>query len=171
MTQTFTKDEAMQMALDALKGLFGVPEQFTGKGGGGVAVWRLGGPEQPRQAIAAIESALAQEEQEPVAWIKPVNRVAEESSVRTEFVRGPKQPPIGTWVPVYASPPQRKQEDDNERDAKRYRWLRNEVDTDLPVAQVVWKRNNIRDSSDWVNMVDAKDVDSSIDAAMKERDK
>jgi hypothetical protein len=56
-----TKDEALKLALDALEGLFGTAEQFEG---GGVAVWRLGGSHQPKQAIAAIKEALAQPEQE-----------------------------------------------------------------------------------------------------------
>ena len=56
-----TKDEALKLALEALEGLFGTAEQFEG---GGVAVWRLGGSHQPKQAIAAIKKALAQPEQE-----------------------------------------------------------------------------------------------------------
>ena len=51
--------EVMRMALEALEGLFGVPEQFTGKGAGGVAVWTLGGSYQPKQAITAIKKCLA----------------------------------------------------------------------------------------------------------------
>ena len=71
-----TKDEVMKLALEALEGLFGTAEQFEG---GGVAVWRLGGSAQPKQAIAALrlaidvqnmapESTYKQQTQEPVAW-------------------------------------------------------------------------------------------------------
>jgi hypothetical protein len=75
-----TDKEALKLALDALEGLFGTAEQFEG---GGVAVWRLGGSYQPKQAIAALrlaidvqnmasestyKEALAQPEQEPVAF-------------------------------------------------------------------------------------------------------
>ena len=50
--------EAARLALDALEGLFGVPLEHTGVGGGGVAVWRLGGSDQPRKAITALKAAL-----------------------------------------------------------------------------------------------------------------
>jgi hypothetical protein len=71
--------EALKLALEALEGLFGTAEQFEG---GGVAVWRLGGSYQPKQAIAALrlaidvqnmasestyKEALAQPEQEPAS--------------------------------------------------------------------------------------------------------
>ena len=46
-----------KMALDALESLFGVPAEFTGVGGGGVAVWRLGGSDKPRKAITALRQA------------------------------------------------------------------------------------------------------------------
>ena len=49
---------AAQAGLDALKGLFGVPQEYTGVGGGGVAVWRLGGSDSPRQAITQLQAAL-----------------------------------------------------------------------------------------------------------------
>lgn len=62
-------------------------------------------------AIAALKAALAQQDepvQEPVAWMRPDNRVAEESYSRTQFSRGRDKPPIGTWTPLYPAPPQRK---------------------------------------------------------------
>lgn len=52
--------EVLQQALEALEGLFGTTEQFEG---GSVAVWRLGGSAQPKQAITAIREALAQPRQ------------------------------------------------------------------------------------------------------------
>jgi hypothetical protein len=52
----------MQQALEALKGLFGTPENWEG---GGVAVWRLGGSGAPRRAIIALEATLMQPVQEP----------------------------------------------------------------------------------------------------------
>lgn len=52
-------DEALlRQALEALEGLFGVPDQWTGAGAGGVAVWRIGGPEPVRVVIAAIKERL-----------------------------------------------------------------------------------------------------------------
>jgi len=50
--------EAARLALTALNGLFGVPNEHTGVGGGGVAVWRLGGSDAPRQAIDALKNVL-----------------------------------------------------------------------------------------------------------------
>jgi len=61
--------EAMKQALEALECLFGIPEQFTGKGGGDVAVWTLGGSYRAQQAIPVLRQAIEQaEKQEPVAW-------------------------------------------------------------------------------------------------------
>ena len=54
--------QAAQQALDALEGLFGLPNQWES---GGVAVWRLGGSDAPRQAITALRTALEQQA-EPV---------------------------------------------------------------------------------------------------------
>jgi hypothetical protein len=62
-----TKDEALKLALEALKGLFGTPENWES---GGVAVWRLGGSGAPRKAISALEATLEQPVQEPVAYDK-----------------------------------------------------------------------------------------------------
>jgi hypothetical protein len=56
---------------------------------------------------AAMEQKREQPEQEPVAWMRPDNRVAEESTARTQFSRGAVKPPIGTWVPLYTHPPRR----------------------------------------------------------------
>lgn len=54
-------------------------------------------------------------------------------------------------------------------DAERYRWLRGEVQgPHIPMAQVVWKRNNVRDCTDWTNLSDAKTLDEHIDATRKE---
>ena len=57
-------------------------------------------------AAAALRAALAQQDepvQEPVAWMRHDNRVAEESYSRTQFSRGRDKPPIGTWTPLYTS--------------------------------------------------------------------
>jgi hypothetical protein len=52
-------------------------------------------------------------------------------------------------------------------DAERYRWLRGEVQgPHTPLAQVVWKRNNIRESGDWTNLSDGQALDEAIDAAL-----
>ena len=50
--------QAAQQALVALEGLFGLPNQWES---GGVAVWRLGGSDAPRQAITALRTALEQQ--------------------------------------------------------------------------------------------------------------
>ena len=89
-----TKDEVMKLALEALEGLFGTAEQFDG---GGVAVWRLGGSAQPKQAITAIKEALAQPEQEPVAWRYRGNLHEFDPS---DWAEGPV-------TPLFTAPPQR----------------------------------------------------------------
>jgi hypothetical protein len=107
-----TKDEALKLALEALEGLFGTAEQFEG---GGVAVWRLGGSAQPKQAIAALrlaidaqnmasESTYKQQTQEPVAWmnpswIDPDTRGWQSDSFESTSIEG--------WIPIYNTPPQR----------------------------------------------------------------
>ena len=58
--------QAAQQALEALEGLFGLPNQWES---GGVAVWRLGGSDAPRQAITALRTALEQQ-------AEPVNQVS-----------------------------------------------------------------------------------------------
>lgn len=53
-------------------------------------------------------------------------------------------------------------------DARRYRWLRNEVRSHRPMASVVWKRGFNRDSSEWSNTFSADSLDQHIDAALAE---
>ena len=60
--------EALKLALEALENLFGIPDKWTGDGAGDVAVWRLGGSYRAQQAITALKEALAQPEQELVAF-------------------------------------------------------------------------------------------------------
>ena len=98
-----TKDEVMKLALEALEGLFGTAEQFEG---GGVAVWRLGGSAQPKQAIAALrlaidvqnmasESTYKQQKQEPVAWHYPGGKP---DQCTTDKAYAEKEP---AWTPMY----------------------------------------------------------------------
>lgn len=74
----------LQQALDALEGLFGVPDHMMG-GGGGVAVWRLGGSAPVRDAIEALKAELAKPEPEPVAYL--AWRDANHVGMKTAFVR------------------------------------------------------------------------------------
>lgn len=53
--------------------------------------------------IDNMTSDLTRRQAEPVAWMRPDNRVAEESYSRTQFIRGADKPPIGTWVPLYTA--------------------------------------------------------------------
>ena len=50
----------LRQALEALESLFGIPAQHTGVGGGGVAVWRLGGSAAPTAAITALRERLGE---------------------------------------------------------------------------------------------------------------
>ncbi len=51
------------------------------------------------------------------------------------------------------------------KDAERYRWLRKEHERVDPICRLSWKRNNERNSGEWVNTAQ---LDAAIDAAMKE---
>jgi hypothetical protein len=56
-------------------------------------------------------------------------------------------------------------------DATRYRFLRGEHHDIAPLCQVVWKQSGKRESSEWVNVVDADDLDTLIDGAIAARAK
>ena len=94
--------EAMKQALEALECLFGMPEHLTGKGGGDVSVWRLGGSYRAQQAIPSLRQAIAEaEKQEPVAWwIPKAEQFCLPSSDGT-------RPFAKAWEPLYTTPPQR----------------------------------------------------------------
>jgi len=54
-----------------------------------------------------------------------------------------------------------------EADARRYRWLRGEVQgPHIPLAQVVWKLHGDRNSGQWTNLSDGASLDAHIDAAI-----
>jgi hypothetical protein len=99
--------EAMKQALEALECLFGIPEQFTGKGGGDVAVWTLGGSYRAQQAIPVLRQAIEQaEKQEPVVWMyqdKSTHEVRFQKHMRSFVDHG------ATYeTPLYTTPqPQR----------------------------------------------------------------
>lgn len=58
-----------------------------------------------RQAVdAAIKYLRAQADAQPVAWLRPENRVEEECTARTRISIGKMCPPIGTWQPLYTRP-------------------------------------------------------------------
>ena len=84
--------QAAQQALEALEGLFGLPNQWES---GGVAVWRLGGSSEPRKAITALKAALEQQA-EPVqerithiTWdergVRTVNGIPDDAPRRKEL--------------------------------------------------------------------------------------
>ena len=77
-----TKDEALKLALEALE---------------------TKGEHHPRvyQAITAIKEALAQPEQEPVAWMND----STPSGIFARHMEGAKN--FGCTIPLYTTPPQR----------------------------------------------------------------
>jgi hypothetical protein len=96
------KDEALKQALEALEGLFGLPDKFTG-GGGDVAVWRLGGSYRAQEAIASLRQAIAElESQEPVAWRWETHNGYAYSEQHYEGENG---------QPLYTHPPQRTEQE------------------------------------------------------------
>jgi hypothetical protein len=115
-----------------------------------------------RDAITALDAALAEPDAkpEPVAWMY-VNLEGECEQI--EY--GTPSIDDDSITLLYAAPPE--PEPAFQVDAERYRWLRGEVQgPHTPLAQVVWKRNNIRESGDWTNLSDGQALDEAIDAAI-----
>ena len=83
-----TDKEAMQMALDALDCIYS-PLHVR-------EINKVG------EAMAALRAALAQGEQEPVAW---KYETPDYVSLQWELTRGDWRD--GTWTPLYTAPPQR----------------------------------------------------------------
>lgn len=52
----------------------------------------------------AIDYLRACADVQPVAWLRPENRVEEECTARTRISIGERCPPIGTWRPLYTHP-------------------------------------------------------------------
>ena len=75
--------QAAQQALEALEGLFGLPNQWES---GGVAVWRLGGSDAPRQAITALLAVLEQQAEPPPEWLLIKNILDEYGLQAIDFV-------------------------------------------------------------------------------------
>ena len=84
-----TKDEALKLALEALEEACELI--------GPAWAWR---DEKGRPAITAIKEALAQPEQEPLAWI---------STGPASMIHWTADKPAygDDWVPLYTTPPQR----------------------------------------------------------------
>ena len=78
-----TKDEALKLALEALEGADMIDCDM-------------------RDAITAIKEALAQPEQEPVAWMND----STPSGIFARHMEGAKN--FGCTIPLYKTPPQRK---------------------------------------------------------------
>jgi len=77
-----TKDEALKMALDALETLHSHRTDIA-------------------SAITALKEALAQPEQEPVAWMND----STPSGIFARHMEGAKN--FGCTIPLYTAPPQR----------------------------------------------------------------
>jgi hypothetical protein len=85
-----TKDEALKMALETLENL-----------------WRR--DFDSGKTITAIKAALAQPEQEPVAYMYPADLKRFETSecFADAFSISVGSPTLGTTIPLYTSPPKR----------------------------------------------------------------
>jgi hypothetical protein len=62
--------------------------------------------EQTNEAITAIKEALAQPEQEPVAWTLTEELTKRETTTRAHLWF--TNPQNSSWTPLYTTPPQRK---------------------------------------------------------------
>ena len=62
-------------------------------------------PYRDSSAVYSVAAYLrAQADAQPVAWLRPENRVEEECTARTRISIGERCPPIGTWRPLYTHP-------------------------------------------------------------------
>jgi hypothetical protein len=106
-----TKDETLRLALEALENLFGIPDKWTGEGGGDVAVWRLGGSYRAQEAMTAIKSALeAKDEPVPVAIVEVFGK-----DWRLDYMALPVgKHKLYAQQYLYTTPPQRKPLTDEE---------------------------------------------------------
>jgi len=86
MKTIMTKDEALKIALEALEN----------------AEYSDYGNKELNEAITAIKEALAQPEQEPVAWMND----STPSGIFARHREGAKN--FGCTIPLYTAPPQRK---------------------------------------------------------------
>lgn len=94
-----TKDEALKLALEALEGVLDdAPKVLDASIAGG-----LYEVVQCRDAITALKAALAQPEQEPVAWVVY-------SSAENDIVWADKGKRLKQNTPLYTTPPQRKED-------------------------------------------------------------
>lgn len=104
------------------------------------------------EKLHAIADSM--EKAEPVAFVD-----ANYGIMRT---RSGIELPVGAKLFTYPHPA------DDARDAQRYRWLRSEqnIHEQPPMASVVWKMDNNRNSNQWLNVTDEPALDSLIDAAI-----
>ena len=130
--------EAMKQALEALECLFGIPEQFTGKGGGDVAVWTLGGSYRAQQAIPVLRQAIEQaEKQEPVGHADlEINNIYLFNDQEQRVIPEGRQP-------LYTHPPKRE-----------WRWLTDE-EIALVCAECAASAHNWNDIS-FARAIEAK---------------
>ena len=101
-----TKDEALKLALEALNS--GVDAQV------GRVVWTEYDSCLIVEAITAIKEALAQPEQEPVAWLLYKNNHKESFWLDKGDAYALELTPEHRWEPLYTTPPQRKPLTDEE---------------------------------------------------------
>ena len=101
-----TKDEALKLALEALEGVLDdAPKVLDASITGG-----LYEVVQCRDAITAIKEALAQPEQEPVAWMfqhEETGRIMFVDAQQIEWGFEKGNPRLKKISPVYTTPPQR----------------------------------------------------------------
>ena len=111
--ETMTKDEALKLALEALTNAYWPTESD---------LMPAHNTKECADAITAIKEALAESEQEPLAWIStgPASMIHWTSD----------KPAYGDdWVPLYTAPPQRT-------------WVGDLEDIDI---NITWNENSMRD--------------------------
>jgi hypothetical protein len=90
-----TKDEALKLAMEALKNAYWPTESD---------LMPAHNTKECAEAITAIREALAQPEQEPVAWMSPSWIDPDTRGWQSDSF---ESIPIEGWLPIYITPPQR----------------------------------------------------------------
>jgi len=103
-------------------------------------------PYRDSSAVYSVAAYLrAQADAQPVAWLRPENRVEEECTARTRISIGERCPPIGTWRPLYTRPapsaPQAepKREPLSDEPPRGFvRWVRNNMPPNTVISNPDW---------------------------------
>lgn len=83
---------------------------------------------QMEKSTAALREALAQPEQEPVAWLRADGMKAMEADEKESWIEAKRPELVAEYtIPLYTSPPQRQPLTNEEIDAAVKAWFENDI--------------------------------------------